>query len=161
MKSVKLSIIAGITLVLAFVGIGAALDEGFSEDTQMYRAVIRIDNLTCGGCFSTINTGLSSLEGFGGMGANLFRKMIAVDFGAPLAEDQILEKLSEIGYPGILDRVDEVSFKESFAYRDSQLKQYRGGGSCCPVAGAVDPGYCQPGSGCGLPTEPSKSKTQL
>lgn len=135
----------------------------FDLETQtLSRAVIKIDSLSCGGCFSTISSGLSPLEGYSGMGANLFRKLIAVDFSAPLTAAQISQKLSEVGYPGKLERVETISEKESFVYMDSQRSPVAQGGGCCSTgAPPVDnntakqksPGLLPPvgGSCCTLP----------
>lgn len=121
-----------------------------SEVKKLSRAVIKIDTLTCGACFSTISAGLDPLEGYSGMGANLFRKLIAVDFQAPLTQDQITQKLTEVGYPGKIEYVDAISEKESFAYLEARQAGFSGGGgagcargpgggSCCPAAPASTP----------------------
>ncbi len=125
-----------------------------SGETGLNRAVIKIDTLSCGGCFSTINAGLADLDGYSGMGANLFRKLIAVDFKSPLTAEKISEKLVEVGYPGKLEDVDAVSEKESFAYRQSRQSAYRPGGGCCSVGsppGSQKAPVPSGGSCCDLP----------
>ncbi len=109
-----------------------------SKSQNINRAVIKIDTLSCGGCFSTISAGLSPLEGYSGMGANLFRKLIAVDFVAPLTKEKISEKLAEVGYPGIIDYVNPISEKESFAYLEAKRTGFApgGGGGCCSSGGS-------------------------
>ncbi|WP_300457894.1 heavy-metal-associated domain-containing protein [Desulfobacula sp.] len=100
------------------------------------RAIIKIDNLSCGSCFSIIADRLASLEGYSGFGANLFRKLIAIDFTAPLTDEKISRKLSEIGYPGKLETIGIISQKESFAHLDSRRTGFASnGGRCCSREG--------------------------
>lgn len=130
-----------------------------SGTMDLNRAVFKIDNLSCGGCFSTINADLAPLEGYSGMGANLFRKLIAIDFTAPLTVEKITQTLFEAGYPGNLETIDAVSEKESFAFLESRRTGVAGqGGSCCsggslPVNnGNIDQGLSSrnslPGTSC-------------
>lgn len=131
MKNIK-SIFGCVGLVFVLVaGMVIAQEDGLS-DKAINRAVIRVDSLSCGGCFPAINAGLASLEGYSGMGANLFRKLIAVDFTQPLTAEQISAKLSEVGYPGAVESVDQISTEESFAYLESKQSGFgSSGGRCC------------------------------
>ena len=117
-------------IFLVMIGI---VSSGMAETQTINRAVIKIDSLSCGGCFSTISAGLTSLEGYSGMGTNLFRKLIAVDFTAPLTAEEIAQKLAKVGYPGKLKYVDPISEKESFIYLESKRTGLNsdGGGGCC------------------------------
>jgi copper chaperone CopZ len=139
--------IIGLSLVL-ITGIGMAQK---TEDQNLQRAVIKIDTLSCGGCFTTIRAGLNPVEGFSGMGTNLFRKLIAVDFSSPLTTELIAEQLKEIGYPGTLEYVDPITEKESFAYLESKRTGFTagGGGGCCSGGGYPAANSSLPGS-CGL-----------
>ncbi len=106
----------------------------------LQRAVIKIDTLSCGACFETISAGLSPLKGYSGMGTNLFRKLIAVDFTEPLTAEEISKKLSEVGYPGTVETIEPVTEKESFAYLESKRTGLKtGGGSCCANPKASQP----------------------
>lgn len=144
--------IVGLTMaaVLLSAGFGMAQKE---ENNALNRAVIKIDTLSCGGCFSTINAGLEGLKGFSGMGANLFRKLIAVDFTSPLTKEAIAEKLTEVGYPGEIKYVDAITEKESFAYIESKRSRFSGygGGGCGGCSGGGYPGA----AGQGAPSLPS------
>lgn len=130
------------------------------------RAVIKIDSLSCGGCFATINAGLLELEGYSGMGANLFRKLIAVDYSEPLTPEEISKKLTEVGYPGEVEAVEAISEKESFAYLESKRTRFSGAGGCgfggggcaagSPPAGAAPQSG---GSCCDLPGTANPAKT--
>ncbi len=107
MKKISLMIMGLISLILIL-----AAAQVFAEkrnNQTLNRAVLRIDSLSCGGCFSTISAGLAPLEGYSGMGANLFRKLIAVDFVEPLTAEKISQTLSEVGYPGKLEYVDAIT----------------------------------------------------
>lgn len=118
----------GLFLVLA-AGLVVAED---SKPTDLSRAVLRIESLSCGGCLSTIDSGLSSLDGYLGMGANLSRKLIAVDFAAPLTAVKITKIISETGYPATLETVKNITEKESFAFIDARRSGTQpGGGGCC------------------------------
>lgn len=129
------------------------------ENETLNRAIIRIDTLSCGGCFSAISESLSSLDGYSGMGANLFRKLIAVDFGAPLTPEKIFAKLAEAGYTGQLEGVEAVSQKESFAYRQSNQNAYRSDGGCCSRRASLQEKRISDSSGgscCALPPSGQK-----
>lgn len=145
-------------IIVALSGLIVALGAGSgkaqnNEQERLNRAVIKIDTLTCGACFSTINGGLKQLDGYSGMGANLLRKLIAVDFTAPLTKEAISAKLSEVGYPGEVTAVDSITQKESFAYMESRQSRSRGnGGGCCSTARPAQPPVSgQGGSCCAVP----------
>lgn len=124
-------IILGFAVLVMFLMAGLVLAEK-PLNGDLSRAVLKIDRLSCGGCFPTISAGLTPLEGYSGMGANLFRKLIAIDFTAPLTAKKISETLVELGYPGKLETIDTISKKESFAYLESKRTwDASGGGSCC------------------------------
>ena len=155
MKKIIL-LVAGLAMVLMA---GPIMAEK-SGETGLNRAVIKIDTLSCGGCFSPINAVLADLDGYSGMGANLFRKLIAVDFKAPLTAEKISEKLVEVGYPGKLEDVDAVSEKESFAYRQSRQSAYRSGGGCCSVGSSPQVKKTPIPSGGSCCTSPPLDKTK-
>jgi copper chaperone CopZ len=124
-------IILGFVVLVMFLMAGWVLAEK-PLNKDLSRAVLKIDSLSCGGCFSTISAGLTPLEGYSGMGANLFRKLIAIDFTAPLTAEKISQTLVELGYPGKLETIDAISKKESFVYLESKRTGVAsGGGSCC------------------------------
>ncbi|MBC8438487.1 MAG: heavy-metal-associated domain-containing protein [Deltaproteobacteria bacterium] len=123
-------------IILGFVGLALVLTAGLvvaekPRAKELSRAVLKIDSLSCGGCFSTINAGLAPLEGYSGMGANLFRKLIAIDFIPPLTAEKISQALIDAGYPGKLETVDSISKEESFAYLESKRTGFISGGSSC------------------------------
>ena len=152
MKKTKYIIFGSVGLVLLLM---AGLVMAEKPDTKdLSRAVLKIDSLSCGGCFSTINAGLSPLEGYSGMGANLFRKLIAIDFTAPLTPGKISRTLADVGYPGNLELVETISKKESFAYLESKRNGFSsgGGGSCCSGGGTSSNKIRSQGSS-GLPTQ--------
>lgn len=123
-------IIGSIGLLLV-LGTGLVMAEKPQSQT-LERAVLKIESLSCGGCFSTINSGLASLDGYSGMGANLFRKRVAIDFTLPLTAEKISQTLLDVGYPGTLETVYSISEKESFAYLESRRTgPEASGGSCC------------------------------
>ncbi len=106
------------------------------QDGSIHRAVFKVENLTCGACFSNINAGLAPLEGFSGMGANLLRNLVAVDFVGPLSANEIGAAITQKGYPATLESVDPIMKKESFAYLNTRQKGPGfGGGSCCTLPG--------------------------
>lgn len=138
MKSIKYLILVAVGVFILF-----AADRVTAERTEaggIQRAIIKIDALSCGGCFNTISQGLSRLKGYSGMGMNLFRKRIAVDFTEPLTAEEITRTLSQVGYPGMVETVEAVPEKESFAYPD----QKRAGAGparvgCCILSNVLQP----------------------
>lgn len=134
MKSIKYLILGAVGVFILF-----AADRVTAERTEagvIQRAVIKIDTLSCGGCFNAISQGFSSLKGYSGMGMNLFRKRIAVDFTEPLTAEEITRTLSQVGYPGTVETVESVPEKESFAYLDQKRAGAGPGrGGCCSGAG--------------------------
>ncbi len=156
----KMLFLSGLFLLLA-AAVVTAQNTGETTDSTppsdvTQRAVFQVENLTCGACFSKINSALTPLEGFSGMGANLLRKLVAVDFNAPLTPESIGAAIAGLGYPATLDSVDSLSEKETFAYTQSKRKgSGSGGGGCCgggsaPAASPSCPGGGQ--SGCALPS---------
>jgi len=115
-----------------------APEQGTAEKADpgsIQRVVIKIDSLSCGACFNTISTGLLSLKGYSGMGTNLFRKLIAIDFTLPLTVEDISRKLAEVGYPGTVVTIEPIPEKESFAYLESRRTGFKSGrGSCCTLS---------------------------
>lgn len=129
MKKINLFILGFAGLVLVLIT-GLAMAEK-PQNQELSRVVVKIDSLSCGGCFSTLNAGLTPLEGYSGMGANLFRKLIAIDFMAPLTAEKISQTLIDLGYPGKVETVDAISKEESFAYLESKRTGFTSrGGSC-------------------------------
>jgi copper chaperone CopZ len=126
MKRLFLLVMTGVIFVWAF---GTVTAEE-TKDGSVKRAVFKVENLTCGACFTNINSALSPLEGFAGMGSNLFRKLIAVDFAGPLTTEEIGAAITKKGYPATLTSVDPVMEKESFAYLNSNRGPVSGGGCC-------------------------------
>nr|NJM03829.1 heavy-metal-associated domain-containing protein [Desulfobacula sp.] len=155
MKSIKY-LILGVVGVFVLV----AADRVTADKTEpgtVQRAVIKIDSLSCGGCFNTISQALSPLEGYSGMGMNLFRKRIAVDFTEPLTAEEITRALSQAGYPGTVETVEPIPETTSFAYLDQQRAVAGPGrGGCCGGFPAENqnpsgPGLSTGGSCCVLP----------
>lgn len=133
-KKISLLIVTGAILFLAMGTVMA----GDTKPESIQRAVFKVEKMTCGACFSNINAGLSPLEGFSGMGANLFRKLVAVDFIGPLSTDEIGAAITKKGYPATLASVDPIMEKESFAYLNTRQRGggsggIPGGGSCCSL----------------------------
>ena len=137
-KSIKYLILGAVGVFILFTA-----DRVTAERTEaggMRRAIIKIDALSCGGCFNTISQGLSQLKGYSGMGMNLFRKRIAVDFTVPLTAEEITRTLSQVGYPGTVETLESVPEKESFAYPDQKRAcAGPGQGSCCILPGILQP----------------------
>ncbi|MCM2285069.1 MAG: heavy-metal-associated domain-containing protein [Desulfobacula sp.] len=160
MKSIRYLILGVVGVFILFAADRVTADK--TEPGSVQRAVIKIDSLSCGGCFNTISQALSPLEGYSGMGMNLFRKRIAVDFTEPLTADEITRTLSQIGYPGTVETVESVTEKESFAYLDQKRAGAGPGrGGCCSSGGypgntaenqnPSGPGLSTGGSCCILP----------
>lgn len=143
MRKFGLLILTGAVLFWAFGTVtantkikeGAIIEEGTviekdSKDGSIQRAVFKVQNLTCGACFTNINAVLAPLEGFSGMGANLFRNLVAVDFVGTLSAEQIGAAITQKGYPATLESVEPIMEKESFAYLNI-LQKGPGSGGCC------------------------------
>ncbi len=158
MKNFSLLLMFFVLAGAVFYSAAGGVTAGSNEEKSIQRAVFKVENLSCGACFTNINAKLSPLEGFSGMGSNLFRKLIAIDFIAPLSPDKIRDSISKIGYPATLESVDTILEKESFAYLNTRsrglgygkggccsggsprVSQSRSelpeGGSCCPLPGS-------------------------
>lgn len=159
MKKKCVFFLAGLCLFLAAaVSVaGDTAEETASASTQ--RAVFQVENLTCGACFSKINLGLGNLEGFSGMGANMLRNLVAVDFKGPLTPEEIETAITGLGYPATLTSVEALDEKQTFAYMQSLR---RGGGygrgGCCGGGSGTAPPSCT-GAGCASPgSSPTLSK---
>ena len=134
----KLNFLIVIVLALSIVAISGMVIAEKNDTNVLKRAVLKVDNLSCGGCFTTINQSLTPMEGFSGFGANLLRKLIAVDFVPPLTSEAIAKTITESGYPAKLESTSDITEKESFAYIQQKRNLYSGNdgqgkGSCCSV----------------------------
>jgi len=66
----------------------------------MTTKTIKVPNITCGHCTSTIERELGELEGITSVRANQDSKMVTIEFNSPpITEAQIASFLNEIGYP--------------------------------------------------------------
>ena len=135
----KLNFLIVIVLALSIVAISGMVIAEKSDTNVLKRAVLKVDNLSCGGCFTTINQSLTPMEGFSGFGANLLRKLIAVDFVPPLTPEVIAKTITESGYPAKLESTSDITKKESFVYIQQKRNLYSGSdgqgqGSCCSVS---------------------------
>ena len=138
MKSIRFLILGAVGVFILFAADRVTADK--TEPGTVQRAVIKIDSLSCGGCFNTISQGLSSLKGYSGMGMNLFRKRIAVDFTEPLTAEEITRTIAQVGYPGTVETVESVPEKESFAYPDQKRAGTGPGqGGCCILPNVLQP----------------------
>jgi len=166
-KSIPFMILAVAGVFILFAADRVTADK--AEPGTVQRAVVKIDSLSCGGCFNPISQGLSPLEGYSGMGMNLFRKRIAVDFTEPLTAEEIMRTLSQVGYSGVLETVEPIPENASFAYLDQKRAGAGPGrGGCCRNGGypgnaaenqnPASPGRSTGGSCCLLPgiSEPAE-----
>ncbi len=136
MKKLKFLIVLALALSIVAVS-GMAIAEK-KDANILKRTVIKVDNLSRGGCFATISQSLSPMEGFSGFGANLLRRLIAVDFVPPLTPEVIVKTITESGYSAKLESTNNITEKESFAYIQQKRNSYtgsngQGNGSCCSV----------------------------
>ncbi|MCP3899731.1 MAG: heavy-metal-associated domain-containing protein [Desulfobacteraceae bacterium] len=116
-----------VAVLSVFVISGFVVAEN-KDKSELKRAIFTVDNLTCGRCFTTINQSLEPKEGFSGFGANLFRKLVAVDFLPPLTAEAIAKTITDQGYPAKMDSVQNITEKESFAVVHAKRNQYSGCG---------------------------------
>ena len=135
----KLNFLIVLTLALSIVAVSGIVIADKKDADVLKRTVLKVDNLSCGGCFATISQSLTPMEGFSGFGANLLRKLIAVDFVPPLTPEAIAKTITESGYPAKLESTSNITEKESFAYIQQKRDLYSGSdgqgqGSCCSVS---------------------------
>ncbi len=98
-----------------------------TETGSLNRVVLKVENLSCGGCFSGISEAIKPLEGYSGMGTNLWRNRVGVDFSSPLTPEVIAGTISDLGYPAMIQSVEPILPEESFA----RLENLKGARSCC------------------------------
>ena len=154
----KLNFLIVLAVVLSLVAVAGMVIAEKTDEIELKRAVFKVENLSCGGCFTTINKSLDSLEGFSGFGANLFRNLVAVDFVPPLTTETIAKAITDSGYPANLESTNDIIKKESFEYIQKKKNLYSGNygpgqGSCCstgsPAANSEDrTSYNSGGSSC-------------
>ena len=126
LKKVHVLIIL-IAVLTVFVVSGFVIAENKNMG-ELKRAIFNVDNLSCGGCFTNINQSLTPIEGFSGFGANLFRKLVAVDFLPPLTAEAIAKTITDQGYPATIESVQDITEKESFAVVHAKRNLYSGCG---------------------------------
>ena len=137
MKKILTLAVVMVFLAIA-VGVAQYGDSPVSDNlqaTDTQRAVFQVDNMTCSACFTKINEGLSSLGGFAGMGGNMLRKQVAVDFLAPLTPEDIQKTIAGLGFPATLNGVESLEENQTFAYMSAQKQGGGFGGGCCNRGG--------------------------
>ncbi len=135
----KLNFLIVLALALSIVAVPGTVIAEKKDANILKRTVLKVDNLSSGGCFATISQSLSPMEGFSGFGANLLRNLVAVDFVPPLTPEAIAKAITESGYPAQLESTNNITEKESFAYIQQKRNLYTGSngqgkGSCCSVS---------------------------
>ena len=70
---------------------------GWAEDSK--QTVFKVNNLSCGGCVSKINTKLKAFDGYIRMLANFDQGLVAVDHRINLTDREISDALTSLGYP--------------------------------------------------------------
>lgn len=138
----KFNLLIVLAIVFCLVIVSGIVIAGKTENGSLERAVLKVDNLSCGGCFTTINKSLNSLEGFSGFGANLLRRLVAVDFIPPLTSEAIAKTITDSGYPATIESISGITEKESFVYIQKKRDLYSGNnglgqGSCCSTGSSV------------------------
>ncbi|MCP4670904.1 MAG: heavy-metal-associated domain-containing protein [Desulfobacula sp.] len=149
-------------IAACFVMVAGVVIAEQAQENSLKRVVLKVENLSCGGCFSTINKSLNPLEGFSGFGANLLRKLVAVDFVEPLTPEAIAKTITDSGYRATIESFSDITEKESFVYIQKKRALYSGNygqgqGSCCSTGSSVQtpdkvsqdkPSYNAGGSSC-------------
>ena len=65
----------------------------------MEKKVFQVPNIGCGGCVSTIESELNSLDGVSTVKGEVDSKMVTVEYSEPATWDKIVATLNEIEYP--------------------------------------------------------------
>lgn len=133
-----------VVIAAALFGLSGTVPADEAKVFAARRAIFKVDNLSCGSCLRAINQGLSSMDGFSGMGTNLFRRRVAVDFVDPLSAQKLGQAITGLGYPATLDSVAPVTQEESFAYLQA-LRRGSGTGAGCCAPGITNAG-CNSGN---------------
>jgi len=63
------------------------------------RTTLEVKNLNCGFCLSKISNTLTSLDGFEGMSADLYKREVVIDHQPTLSGSDISEAVTALGYP--------------------------------------------------------------
>lgn len=124
MKKVYFFIILAVVLSI-FIVSGLVTAEP-KENKELKRAIFSVENITCSGCFSTINEALTPAKGFSGFGTNLLRRLVAVDFLPPLTAAAIAGTVTDLGYPATIESVQDITEKKSFAVVHTKQNLYSG-----------------------------------
>ena len=86
----------GITCLLVILLI---LSDSHSQAEDSKQTLFKVNNLSCGGCVSKINTKLKTLDGYIRMLANLDEGLVAVDHRKNLKDREISDTITSVGYP--------------------------------------------------------------
>ena len=63
------------------------------------KEIIAIDNLKCGGCANTITKAIQKMDGVSEVEINLETSEVSVEKDETTSRDDILNKLTSLGYP--------------------------------------------------------------
>jgi len=96
---------------------------------EVLRTSLRVNNLSCSSCLSTIGSELQTLPGALGMDADIDRKLVIVDHQQALTAKEIAAAVNRIGYPAKVLSTVEVPADKIF--RPVAGGKGYGGGGCC------------------------------
>lgn len=110
-----------------------------AEAEKLQRTIMKVDRLYCGSCLAKINSNLSQLKGFIGIGADLRRSLVAVDHRKPLESKTVASKISSIGYPATIISESEIDEKNALSGNDRKRQYGCGnkGGACCGASSSA------------------------
>lgn len=103
-------------------------------DKTVNRTIVKVDNLACGSCLTTISEKLNTIVGVVGMGANLSQAIVTVDHAKVLESSKIAEAITSIGYPAKIVSVTEIDSSKAFVTGTARPS----GGGCCSAAGPAN-----------------------
>ena len=90
----KMSLVITCLLVILLI-----LSDSHSQAEDSKQTLFKVNNLSCGGCVSKINTKLKTLDGYIRMLANFDEGLVAVDHSKNLKDREISDAITSLGYP--------------------------------------------------------------
>jgi copper chaperone CopZ len=125
-----------IILAMTVVALSLALIVSEVIAVGTTRSTFKVENLSCGSCLSKINYELKEYEGMVGMGADLLKGLVTVDYKAPLTGDHIASVITALGYPAtLLDESEVADLQEEPEGHDQQKNSAGPGCSGCKLGG--------------------------
>ena len=67
--------------------------------TEVQKTIVKVPDITCGGCANSIKNALGTVEGVRQIEVDIDSKTVSIEHKGTVLREQVVEKLDSIGFP--------------------------------------------------------------